>query len=77
MAYDALAMGGVKPAILNAANEVAVDAFLAGKIRFTRIAEIVAKALKSTIQGDELDLEVILAADKDARIVAEQEIQAA
>ncbi len=76
MAYDALAMGGVKPAVLNAANEVAVDAFLAGKIRFTRIAEIVAKALKNTMQGDELNLEVILAADKEARIVAEREIQA-
>jgi 1-deoxy-D-xylulose-5-phosphate reductoisomerase len=77
MAYDALAMGGVKPAVLNAANEVAVAAFLAGKIRFTSIAEIVAKALKRTMQGDEMDLEVILAADKEARTVAEREIQAA
>ncbi len=77
MAYDALALGGVKPAVLNAANEVAVDAFLAGKIRFTRIAEIVAKALDNTMQGNELDLEVILAADQEARKVAEQEIQAA
>jgi 1-deoxy-D-xylulose-5-phosphate reductoisomerase len=76
MAYDALAMGGVKPAVLNAANEVAVDAFLAGRIRFTRIAEIVATALKSTMQGDELDLDGILAADKEARTVAELEIQA-
>ena len=77
MAYDALAMGGVKPAILNAANEVAVEAFLAGRIGFTRIAAIVDTALERVPQGDELDLEVILAADTEARTVAEREIQAA
>lgn len=77
MAYDALAMGGVKPAVLNAANEVAVDAFLAGRIGFTGIAEIVGAALRKTMQGDELDLQTILAADQEARIVAEQEIRAA
>lgn len=77
MAYDALALGGVKPAVLNAANEVAVEAFLAGRIGFTRIAEIVATALKNTMQGDELDLEAILAADREARIVAERQIEAA
>ena len=76
MAYDALAMGGVKPAVLNAANEVAVDAFLAGRIGFTRIAEIVGTALRKTPQGDELDLQAILAADQEARTVAEREIQA-
>lgn len=76
MAYDALALGGVKPAVLNAANEVAVDAFLAGRISFTQITEIVAKVLTSTMQGDELDLEAVLAADKEARSVAEHEIQA-
>lgn len=77
IAYEALAMGGVKPAVLNAANEVAVDAFLAGRISFTSIAEIVAKVLKSSMQGDELDLDCILAADKEARTMAEQEVQAA
>lgn len=76
MAYDALAAGGVKPAVLNAANEVAVDAFLAGRIGFTRIAKIVSTTLEKTEQGDELDLEMVLAADKAARIIAEQEIRA-
>jgi 1-deoxy-D-xylulose-5-phosphate reductoisomerase len=76
MAYDALAMGGVKPAVLNASNEVAVDAFLAGRIGFTRIAEVVDAALEKTAQGDELDLQAILAADQQARTVAEQEIRA-
>ncbi len=76
MAYAALAMGGVKPAVLNAANEVAVDAFLSGRIGFTQITEIVGLTLQKTSQGDELDLQAILAADKEARIMAEQEIQA-
>jgi 1-deoxy-D-xylulose-5-phosphate reductoisomerase len=77
LAYEALAMGGVKPAALNAANEVAVEAFLAGRIGFTQIAEIVAVALRTTTQGDELDLQAILAADLEARAVAEREICAA
>jgi len=77
LAYDALHMGGVKPAALNAANEVAVEAFLAGRIGFTRISEVVAKAVQKTTQGDEMDLQAILAADQEARIVAAREIQAA
>lgn len=74
MAYEALAMGGVKPAVLNAANEVAVAAFLAGRIGFTQIAAVVATTLEATGQGDELDLEAILAADREARLVAEEAI---
>jgi 1-deoxy-D-xylulose-5-phosphate reductoisomerase len=75
MAYDALAMGGVKPAALNAANEVAVEAFLAGRIGFTQIAEIVGAVLTKTTQADELDLQAILAADQEARTLAEREIR--
>jgi 1-deoxy-D-xylulose-5-phosphate reductoisomerase len=77
MAYEALAAGGVKPAVLNAANEAAVEAFLAGRIGFTQIAEVVGAALDSTAQGDELDLQAILAADQEARVVVEREIQSA
>ncbi len=77
LAYDALHMGGVKPAALNAANEVAVEAFLAGRIGFTRIAEVVGIAVQKTTQGDEMNLQAILAADEEARIVAAREIQAA
>jgi 1-deoxy-D-xylulose-5-phosphate reductoisomerase len=77
MAYDALAMGGVKPAALNAANEVAVEAFLAGRIGFTQIAEIVGAVLTKTTQADELDLQAILAADQEARTLAEREIRLA
>ena len=77
LAYDALAAGGVMPATLNAANEVAVDAFLAGRIGFTQITDIVAKALEATIHADELDLQAILSADHEARMVAEQAVNAA
>lgn len=50
MAFDVLHAGGAAPAVLNAANEVAVEAFLQERIRFTDIPRLVAKAL------DELDL---------------------
>lgn len=76
LAYTALAMGGTKPAALNAANEVAVEAFLERKISFPRITEIVATVLNATDQGDELDLDTILAADQEARHLAVQEIDA-
>jgi 1-deoxy-D-xylulose-5-phosphate reductoisomerase len=51
LAYQALAMGGVKPTVLNAANEVAVEAFLAGRIRFSRITEIVGTTMEKTAQA--------------------------
>ena len=71
LAFGALATGGVKPAALNAANEVAVEAFLDGRIGFTRIAEIVGAALARTGQADEMDLQAILAADREARNIAD------
>lgn len=70
MAYDALAAGGVQPAVLNAANEVAVDAFLDSRIGFTAITSVVAIALQEASQGDEMNLDAILAADREARLIA-------
>ena len=70
LAFDALDAGGTAPATLNAANEVAVSAFLAGRIRFTDIAAICAATLARmparalTMLGD------ALAADAEARRVA-------
>jgi len=74
MAFDALGEGGVKPAVLNAANEVAVAAFLDERIGFTDITTTVAVALSAVEAGDDLDLEAILAADRKARALAEQEV---
>ncbi|MEI6244791.1 MAG: 1-deoxy-D-xylulose-5-phosphate reductoisomerase, partial [Acidobacteriota bacterium] len=48
LAYDALAEGGAKPIVLNAANEVAVEAFLAGGIRFLDIPVVIEKALAAS-----------------------------
>ncbi len=66
-AYQALEAGGTYPAVLNAANEVAVDLFLSGRISFLDIAALIAKALDSH-RGRKIDsLEVALDADREAR----------
>lgn len=75
LAFDVLQQGGVKPAVLNAANEVAVESFLSGKIEFLDIADIVASTLAQASDGSELDLQAILAADAQARKIAAEIIQ--
>ncbi|MCE3001964.1 MAG: 1-deoxy-D-xylulose-5-phosphate reductoisomerase [Xanthomonadaceae bacterium] len=67
LAYEALAAGGTAPAILNAANEVAVEAFLAGRVRFSGIATTVAATLEAIAAGPVAALEDALAADAAAR----------
>ena len=66
LARQAAQAGGTAPAVLNAANEVAVEAFLARRIRFTAIADIVERTLATLGQGAET-LEAALAADTEAR----------
>ncbi|MDH3330633.1 MAG: 1-deoxy-D-xylulose-5-phosphate reductoisomerase, partial [Desulfobulbaceae bacterium] len=70
LAFDALEKGGVKPAVLNAANEVAVESFLNGRIEFLDIAKVVSDTLQQADEGDGMDLEGILRADKQARMIA-------
>ncbi|MBB1629686.1 1-deoxy-D-xylulose-5-phosphate reductoisomerase [Cupriavidus sp. UME77] len=67
LAFDALRAGGVAPAVLNAANEVAVEAFLQGRIRFTDIARIVAQVLAQASPGSVDTLEGVMDIDQDAR----------
>ena len=74
IAFAALEQGGMQPAVLNAANEIAVDAFLDGHIGFPDISAIVAAVLDVHIDGDDLELEQILAADDQARNLALQEV---
>ncbi|XOF33492.1 MAG: 1-deoxy-D-xylulose-5-phosphate reductoisomerase [Candidatus Electrothrix sp. YB6] len=74
LAFRVMEEGGVKPAVLNAANEVAVAAFLDEKISFPDITGTVAATLDRFAAGDDLDLDAILAADAGARKVAEQEV---
>ena len=67
LAFSALESGGVLPAVLNGANEVAVAAFLELKITFSQIAETVARTMDIVHQGSETILEDILGADGAAR----------
>jgi len=70
LAYTAGETGGTSPAILNAANEIAVQGFLDKKIRFTDIPDIISRTMEqSTIENSET-LEAVLAADDAARETA-------
>ncbi len=66
-AYDALNYGGTMPAVLNQANEVAVDAFLKGKIKFGKIPEIIIETMKHHQVVKNPTLEEVLTADKWAK----------
>ena len=72
LAYEALARGGNAPAMLNAANEVAVDAFLAGRLVFTRIPDLIERVLEAGAWRDVHSLEDVLAADAAAREAGRQ-----
>lgn len=76
LAFQAIRTGGVAPAVLNAANEVAVEAFLSERISFPEISRTVADTLELIHQGSEDSLEDILAADAAARRTAERRIGA-
>ena len=71
LAYDAMAEGGTAPCILNAANEIAVEKFLNGKIKFTQIPELISDALDSITSVSLTDLETILDCDKQTRRYAQ------
>ena len=70
LAYRAIEAGGTAPAILNAANEVAVEAFLAGRIGFTAIAQVNAATLDALPVQPAESLEQLLECDRQAREVA-------
>jgi 1-deoxy-D-xylulose-5-phosphate reductoisomerase len=72
LAFEALRQGGVVPAVLNAANEVAVEAFLAGRLSFPGIVETVTQVVETVVDGSEDSLDDILAADAMARSEAER-----
>ena len=67
LAREAMQAGGAAPAVLNAANEVAVEAFLAGNIAFGAIPDVVAKVMALPYPGQADSLERVLAADRWAR----------
>jgi 1-deoxy-D-xylulose-5-phosphate reductoisomerase len=72
LAYQALAKGGTSPVVLNAANEVAVESFLAGQMRFTDIAVLNEKVLAAHNTQPVESLEGLLEADRWARVYAQE-----
>ena len=70
LAFDALRAGGSAPAILNAANEIAVEAFLQGALRFDRIAPLIARVLASIPTTGLDDLDAVMEADRRGRETA-------
>jgi len=69
-AYEALKCGGTVPAVMNAANEIAVERFRKSEIRFTDIWLIIEKVMSSHRKLDRPSLDAILSADKWARALA-------
>ena len=71
LAYHAMNAGGAAPCVLNAANEVAVAAFLDKRIKFTDIAQVVAHCLAQDFSDGHHDIESLLAQDAQTRRQAE------
>ena len=69
--------GGIAPCVFNAANEVAVAAFLAGRLPFLAVAEVVADALARLDGAAARDVDELLEADASARRLAEQGVAVA
>lgn len=72
LAREAAQVGGTAPAILNAANEVAVEAFLQRRVRFTDIPRMIESVLNSQASQAVQSLDMVLAADSQARELARQ-----
>jgi 1-deoxy-D-xylulose-5-phosphate reductoisomerase len=70
LAYDTLRAGGAASCILNAADEIAVEAFLAEKIGFTGIARVVRETLEKMPHAEPQSIAEVLSVDLEARRVA-------
>lgn len=71
LAIEAMESGGTVPAVLNAANEVAVEAFLDERLRFTAIPRVIEQTMRAVVRRDADSLETIFQADSEARGVAQ------
>ena len=70
LAYDAVEEGGIMPAVLNAANEVAVDSFLSGRIPYTKIAPVIDHCMAHCSRNSAHSLASILESDREARAIS-------
>ncbi|WP_048885589.1 1-deoxy-D-xylulose-5-phosphate reductoisomerase [Aurantiacibacter atlanticus] len=77
LAREAAYAGGAAPAVLNAANEVAVAAFLAGQVKFTQISAITARTLEKCAPQAPQSLDAVLAVDAEARQCAQAMLEPA
>ena len=75
LAFEAIACGGVAPAILNAANEIAVDAFLQHQLALTAIPDVIEKTLQKVSHHAVDNLPALLQVDQSARECAKQCLQ--
>ncbi|MEY3107087.1 MAG: 1-deoxy-D-xylulose 5-phosphate reductoisomerase reductoisomerase, partial [Pseudomonadota bacterium] len=71
LAYKAIDLGGIMPTVLNAANEIAVEAFLNEHIRFTDIPLIIEQCMEKFEIRPASSLEIILDIDNQARVISE------
>jgi len=72
LGYEAGRAAGTMPAVMNAANEVAVNAFLEEKIPFQSIARLIEEVMSRHVPSDVSSLEAVLEADSQARRQAEE-----
>lgn len=72
LAFHALKLGGTAPTVLNAANEIAVEAFLNEKLSFLDIANVIEATLSAFSAEPVRDLDVLMAVDNQARIKAQE-----
>ena len=77
LALEAMARGGTAPCVLNAANEVAVEAFLQDRIGFLEMSDLIADLLDRAPQVEAPDLEALEAADTETRRLAREPIPTA
>jgi 1-deoxy-D-xylulose-5-phosphate reductoisomerase len=75
LAYEAINAGGIMPTVLNAANEIAVDAFLNERVRFTDIPVIIERCMQQFQVKPADSLDIILDIDQQARTQSKQIIQ--
>jgi 1-deoxy-D-xylulose-5-phosphate reductoisomerase len=67
LAAEAFKTGGTAPAVLNAANEIAVEAFLQGRVRFTDIPVIIGQTLAAVAAVPADSFDIIFSKDSEAR----------
>lgn len=72
LAREAMQAGRTASVVLNAANEVVVEAFLQGRVRFTAIPSVIESVLGRMTLVDAVDIDTILRADQEARLMAHE-----